>query len=240
MMELMDKLCINTVTLDVGCGRGTSTKRILEICKGASYVVGIDIDANRLAIAKNALRDDPRIDLVCATASQLPFRSGCVNIVFAINVLHELDSKLVDEAICEMRRVLASTGHLIVVDRTRSSDMSESERLTVVAEELRHAVLELVKGVRAWGVRRADEYLEKLREHGFELIHSEIRTVGEHMSYEEFVRRCIKSMEDLLNNVENLGGKARLSAMLRDLIERARLHGYGPRRVLVAILAKHR
>ncbi len=236
MMELVEKLCIGAVVLDVGCGCGASTRRILEICEGVSYVVGIDIDADRLAIARNVLRDDPRTDLVCATASKLPFRDRCVNVAFMINVLHELDQRLVDEALREVGRILVSTGHLIVVDRVRSSDASESERLTIVAEDLRHRILELVKGLRAWSVRRADEYLEKLREHGFEPIHLEVRAAGQRLSYEEFLRRWVGKTLELLNEVRDPCEKAKLLATLEDLIEKVRLYGYGPKKSLVAIL----
>ena len=68
--------------LDVGCGTGWFTRRLT--CRAELSVVGLDIDADRLAYAR---RRDPRSSYVRADALALPFDDGRFDAVLSVVTL---------------------------------------------------------------------------------------------------------------------------------------------------------
>src|SRR4029434_5482683 len=76
------------LVLDVGCGTGRLTEKLLERLPHG-HVVGIDVSRNMLQVAHEFLRPrfGPRIQLVLADASDLPV-SGAADAVFSTATFH--------------------------------------------------------------------------------------------------------------------------------------------------------
>lgn len=91
--------------LDVGCGEG----RYLP-----PDGVGVDTDRARVAIARAR-----SARVAVADAHRLPFREGAFDTVLAIRMLNAAGA--IDDALREMRRVLAPGGRLLVYTRARPS-----------------------------------------------------------------------------------------------------------------------
>lgn len=104
--------------LDVGCGTGELTRLSARHFPGAR-VVGVDFTG---AMLRNAARPGrnaaagPRIGFVQGTAGRLPFRSGSFDVVLSAFVARNLPD--LPKALGEMRRVLAPSGTLFLLDIT--------------------------------------------------------------------------------------------------------------------------
>jgi SAM-dependent methyltransferase len=74
--------------LDLGCGYGVTSVRIVRksaLRHSNVYMIGLDIDARKLRIAKRYLDDT-----VLGDAAALPFRSNAFDLIFMIEVLDHL------------------------------------------------------------------------------------------------------------------------------------------------------
>jgi ubiquinone/menaquinone biosynthesis C-methylase UbiE len=100
-LELLPPAC---ATLDVGCGEGRLPRELRS--RGYS-VVGVDGSEALLAHARAA---DPGGEYRVADAAALPFPDGCVELVTAFMVLHDVDD--VPSAVREAARVLKPGGRL--------------------------------------------------------------------------------------------------------------------------------
>jgi SAM-dependent methyltransferase len=114
--------------LDFGCGSGENS---LLLARRGAHVVGIDISTSLLAIAArrlavNGLQGAGRF--VAGSAHELPVRSGSVDAVFGIAVLHHLD---LDAAAAEIDRVLAPGGRAIFQEPIRDSPLIRALRRCV-------------------------------------------------------------------------------------------------------------
>lgn len=86
---------------DLGCGPGDVTQALRD---EGLWVVGIDIDGDRLAAARAA---HPHLLLVRADSQALPFRSGSMDAVVSISTLQYVDpARVIDEC----SRVLVAGG----------------------------------------------------------------------------------------------------------------------------------
>jgi ubiquinone/menaquinone biosynthesis C-methylase UbiE len=95
--------------LDIGCGTGAMTTRLLERWPGVS-VTGVDISLLMLAQA----RAKARSHWVQANAGRLPFRAGSFDAVTCANSFHFFHSPRA--TLAEIHRVLRPTGQLVLVD----------------------------------------------------------------------------------------------------------------------------
>ena len=75
LRQLVDKLPKNAIVLDAGCGSGYPVTRFLA---QFFHVTGIDFSLGQLRLAKQKV---PRIDLICAEISNLPFRGNTFDAV---------------------------------------------------------------------------------------------------------------------------------------------------------------
>lgn len=95
--------------LDVGCGTGESTKRVV----GANRSVhGVDVSPHQLAYAreKPALRE---VSFLLGDATRLPYQSGSFDVVMSVGSLPYVPD--VDAALEEAHRVTRPDGRLFVV-----------------------------------------------------------------------------------------------------------------------------
>jgi ubiquinone/menaquinone biosynthesis C-methylase UbiE len=101
-VDLKNKMKI----LDVGCGTGAITFDIAQITKGE--VIGIDVDSEKLEVAKKALSDVSNILLIEADTTNLPFENDTFDlVVFTLVIMFIKDQQ---KALNEIARVTKSGG----------------------------------------------------------------------------------------------------------------------------------
>ena len=98
--------------LDLACGTGIFTRPLARQSRG--IVVAVDLSLPMLRHARRLLRRDglENVALIRASAAALPFTDGAFSYVNCCGALHLFDKP--DEALAEIRRVLADEGHLCV------------------------------------------------------------------------------------------------------------------------------
>jgi len=108
---LYDKVGLSRMgsVLDVGCGTGAVTRDIALSTRGD--VVGIDIDAEKLEIARKNLSDLSNARVLKADAMDLPFEEGTFDLVVLNIVLVYIKDQ--QRAVDEMVRVLKKGGTLL-------------------------------------------------------------------------------------------------------------------------------
>jgi ubiquinone/menaquinone biosynthesis C-methylase UbiE len=134
--------------LDVACGTG----QLLEILMShpdQPELFGVDRVQAMLAIAKQ--RIGQRGTLLEAAAEALPFESDSFELVTSTNALHYFQDA--PSALCEMRRVLAPNGNLIITDWCR--DYTTMKLLNHMLPWTRHA------HVHTFGLRELEHDLAK-------------------------------------------------------------------------------
>jgi SAM-dependent methyltransferase len=98
--------------LDVACGPGNISRRLLQWIGKPGLLVGIDASPTMLARAV-ADTDAPNAVYMRADAQRLPFRGECFDAVCCYAALYLMDRPF--DAIAEMRRVLAPGGRIAVL-----------------------------------------------------------------------------------------------------------------------------
>jgi ubiquinone/menaquinone biosynthesis C-methylase UbiE len=98
--------------LDVGCGNGTAALHVADTF--GMHVVGVDVDAQQIALAIDARRGRTDVRFITADAARLPFDDGQFDIVATNKTTHHIPQWL--SAIAEMRRVLKPRGYFIYAD----------------------------------------------------------------------------------------------------------------------------
>jgi len=98
--------------LDVGCGNGVATVR-LAVTLGLD-VVGIDVDAEQIELARAAADGAPGVGFLVADATALPFADGSFDLVYTNKTTHHVARWR--DAVAEMARVLGPGGRLVYAD----------------------------------------------------------------------------------------------------------------------------
>lgn len=98
--------------LDVACGTGIVARRALAEVGPRGSVVGLDIDAGMLAIARSLPFSDT-IEWVEGDALQLPFDDSRFNVAFCQGGLQFMSDKF--QAVREMYRVLKAGSRLVLL-----------------------------------------------------------------------------------------------------------------------------
>ena len=91
--------------LDAGCGTGL----VAAALAGRTRVTGVDPEPEMLAVARRRL--PPEVELLRASAEELPFADASFDAAVLRLVVHLLDRP---RALAELRRVLAPGGRLVV------------------------------------------------------------------------------------------------------------------------------
>jgi len=104
------------VILDVGTGTARIPMSMVSRMDGKSVAVGLDITPAMLKcglanIKANAL--NPRIKLVCASGTEMPFADGLFDAVICGFATHHMD---VRQMLSEIRRVLKDGGQLVLAE----------------------------------------------------------------------------------------------------------------------------
>ncbi|MDA0302497.1 MAG: methyltransferase domain-containing protein, partial [Chloroflexi bacterium] len=99
--------------LDVACGTGFVARRASAVVGDSGRVVGLDLNAGMLSMARRATIDLPfRFEWAEASAQQIPYESGEFDAVICQQGLQFLPDRTA--AIAEMARVLRPGGRLVV------------------------------------------------------------------------------------------------------------------------------
>ena len=123
--DLVDRACVwnGDNVLDVACGTGVVT-RLAAQQSGTGRVVGLDLNADMLRVARGIARtDDVPIEWCEGSVLALPFEEGVFNVVLCQLGLQFFPDKSL--ALRQMARVLASGGRLLL------SVFTSIERTTV-------------------------------------------------------------------------------------------------------------
>lgn len=104
--------------LDVGCGTGTLIHHCLHLAPHVSTLVGLDMSAEMIDVARRKLapyaRGSRRLELLTGDAEHLPFEDNRFDIITCCNSFHHYPHKIA--ALKEMKRVLCDGGRLILID----------------------------------------------------------------------------------------------------------------------------
>jgi ubiquinone/menaquinone biosynthesis C-methylase UbiE len=98
--------------LDVGCGPGSAVRAAAH--RGAS-AVGVDPAPVMLRLARAVTVDDSNITWSRGSAEALPLTTGWATVAWSLKTVHHWND--VTAGLAELRRVLASSGRLLVMER---------------------------------------------------------------------------------------------------------------------------
>jgi ubiquinone/menaquinone biosynthesis C-methylase UbiE len=107
------------VAVEVGAGTGMFAREFAARMDPAGVVHAVDAEPAMTAWMREHLHETggARIEVVDACAEALPFEDGMADLVYMINLHHELDD--VDAALAEAKRVLRPGGAIGIVDWKR-------------------------------------------------------------------------------------------------------------------------
>ena len=100
--DILTKIRIepDEIVLDLGCGTGFLFR---HLDKKVRLLAGIDVSQKALLVAKNHIKNMPKIVLVCADADNIPFPKHTFDKVFAITLLQNMPDPT--RTLSEMKRV---------------------------------------------------------------------------------------------------------------------------------------
>lgn len=101
--------------LDCGCADGGYTVALAVL--GADTVVGVDVEPERVARARQRSRPLPNVSYCCASADAMPFADASFDGVFLNEVLEHVEDE--GRTLREIRRVLRPGGHLVLISPNR-------------------------------------------------------------------------------------------------------------------------
>lgn len=115
----------NCTVLDVGCGSGQTIAWLLSSHEGWK-TLGLDIAIEALSVAR-----DEGLDVIRASVLDIPFASGSVDFITALDVLHHLPLAGGDvAALHEIRRVLKPGGYLLARTNAQSFPRKQDDPVT--------------------------------------------------------------------------------------------------------------
>jgi ubiquinone/menaquinone biosynthesis C-methylase UbiE len=98
--------------VDVGCGPGNALRAAAR--RGATGA-GVDPSPLMLRLARAVTRDHPNVTWSLGGAEELPVATGWATVAWSLKTVHHW--KDVTAGLAELRRVLASRGRLLVMER---------------------------------------------------------------------------------------------------------------------------
>ncbi len=160
--------------LDLATGTGVIPIKVVTEGKGASRLHGLDITMSMLAGAKKKMTAgnlQDRIDLVCASAMEVPYAGGSFDLVTCALATHHMDVRLL---LAETWRVLKENGNLSIAD-VGGSDLWQSPVVKFFLRIAAFIYFLLKENIsRAWAeadavsnVRSKDEWFDLLIDAGY-------------------------------------------------------------------------
>jgi len=107
-----DEYSKHDIIIDVGCGEFAILEKLLSIHVNSPILLALDIDMQALIKAKNSSL--PNVNFIRADARALPFRSKCVDKVFALELVEHLPKGTELSFFREVSRVLKERGYFIL------------------------------------------------------------------------------------------------------------------------------
>lgn len=101
--------------MDIGCGTGTMALLLWEKLTGGGRIVGMDISAGMLRIAKEKAGGQ-KVLLLRGNAEDVPCPDGTFDLVTLFFVLHEMTREGRHNAFREIRRILRPGGRAFICD----------------------------------------------------------------------------------------------------------------------------
>ncbi len=98
--------------VDIGCGPGSAVR---AAARRGARVVGVDPAPVMLRLASAATRDQLNITWSQGSAEELPLPNGWATVAWSLKTVHHW--KDVTAGLTEVRRVLASSGRFLVMER---------------------------------------------------------------------------------------------------------------------------
>jgi 2-polyprenyl-3-methyl-5-hydroxy-6-metoxy-1,4-benzoquinol methylase len=99
---------LSGLTLDCGCARGLWSK---ELKQRGLDVVGLDLSRRRLKMSR---REGNNTDVICGSATSLPFRQNCFDSVLFLEIVEHMDQTGQNESLKEIEHVLKPGGNVVV------------------------------------------------------------------------------------------------------------------------------
>lgn len=118
------------VVVDMGCGTGTSTRRLAKLFPHAESIIGIDLSPNMVAVGRYLQRsvptgkltwiddilEDDRVRFLYGNAALTGRSNSSVDFVNACFLLHELPFAASEDILAEAHRILKPGGVFCIVE----------------------------------------------------------------------------------------------------------------------------
>jgi ubiquinone/menaquinone biosynthesis C-methylase UbiE len=216
---LVDRVDIRPgdVVLDVGCGTGAAARFAAARAGVSGRVVGIDVNAGMLAVARTipASAGSAPLEWHEADACALPVEDASADVALCAQTIQFLPER--GRALGEMRRTLRPGGHLAASVWCPLDDNPYFESLVRAMEQ--RIGSDTAKGLRAaFGLANADELKALVADAGFDDVVSTSATLNlELPPLSEFVPRHI-SATPMAAGYAAATENAR-AAVIRDVVE---------------------
>ncbi|MFX1566670.1 MAG: class I SAM-dependent methyltransferase [Promethearchaeota archaeon] len=129
--------------LDVATGKGDFIETLMKTLKAYSRFVGIDINQDDLAKAREKFQNHA-VRFLEMDATHLDFEDESFDTVSIANSLHHLDD--VSTVLAEMKRILKPGGHYIVEEMYQDGEQSEAQ-CTDILEHHWTAKIDRIQGL---------------------------------------------------------------------------------------------
>jgi len=180
-----------SLIVDLGCGTGTSTKRLANLFPEAAKIIGFDLSPQMVAVGRFLLSEeaktfkwvtplapDERITLKHGDAAATGLPSSCASLVSLSLVLHELPEVEAEKIFSEAYRILKPGGQLIIIEMDPSAPgyvkLRKNPWLFSILRSTEPYLDEYFDSV-------APSLLERLRAKGFSLVQVRAAT-GRHLA----------------------------------------------------------
>ncbi len=170
--------------LDLGCGSGWATRLLARLVSGdgerSGQVVGLDVSDEMVRLAQEASKDFANVRYMQGSSEQIPWEENFFDRVLSVESFYYYADQ--DRALDELFRVMAPQGRLfILINLYRDNEYSLQwvDKLKVPVH-----------------VRSEAEYLQMLRQHGFEDVEA-ARVPDDTPTPDDYKTKSFRSLDDL-------------------------------------------
>ena len=142
--------------LDLGCGSGWATRLLARaVCsesKDVGQVVGVDVSDEMIRLARVASKDFDNVTFAVGSAAQIPCEENLLDKVLSVESFYYYPDQ--DRALDELFRVMAPRGRLFILINLYKDNPYSLQWVPKLKVPVH--------------IRSAAEYVELLKQHGFE------------------------------------------------------------------------